>query len=102
MERELNLPEGELVHTVESYNRHAAQGQDPIWHKAAAYLKPLVEGPFAALSYCPESSYPATFFTLGGLSTLPSGEVLNPEGRTVPGLYAAGRTACGLPRWGEG
>ena len=41
-------------------------------------------------------------FTLGGLDTLPTGEVLTEERSVVAGLYAAGRTACGLPRWGEG
>jgi len=27
---------------------------------------------------------------------------LTSDGDPVPGLYAAGRTACGLPRWGAG
>lgn len=101
VEQELGLPEGELLHTVTAYNRHAEQGQDPLWHKDAHYLKPLVEPPFAALSYC-DRDYPASLFTLGGLSTLPNGQVLDAEGRTIAGLYAAGRTACGIPRWGEG
>ena len=41
-------------------------------------------------------------FTLGGLDTLPTGEVLTTDGDPIPGLYAAGRTCCGLPRSGEG
>ncbi len=101
VERELGLPTGELTHTVESYNRHAAQGTDPLWHKAEEFLKPLVQAPFAALSYCP-GDYPASMFTLGGLWTATDGRVLTPAGEAIPGLYAAGRTACGLPRWGEG
>ncbi len=101
VEKELGLPEGELVHTVETYNRHAAQGLDPLWHKHADYLKPLVEPPFAAISYCGRD-YGGNAFTLGGLSTLPTGEVLTPEGKVIPGLYAAGRCACGIPRWGDG
>ena len=36
------------------------------------------------------------------LATRPGGEVLDADGRPIPGLYAAGRSACGLPRWGEG
>jgi 3-oxo-5alpha-steroid 4-dehydrogenase len=86
---------------VACYNRNAEQGLDPLWHKAAAFLKPLVEPPFAAMSYS-ERDYPASLFTLGGLSTLTSGQVLDADGRVIGGLYAAGRTACGLPRWGEG
>ena len=46
--------------------------------------------------------YVGTSFTLGGLSTLPTGQVLTPEGEVIAGLYAAGRCACGIPRWGEG
>jgi len=101
VESELGLPQGELTHTVECYNRNAGQGLDPLWHKDAAYLKPLVEAPFAAMSYS-ERDYPASFFTLGGLSTLTTGQVLDAGGQVIGGLYAAGRTACGLPRWGEG
>jgi 3-oxo-5alpha-steroid 4-dehydrogenase len=33
---------------------------------------------------------------------LPTGQVVNVDGAPIVGLYAAGRTACGLPRWGEG
>ena len=34
-------------------------------------------------------------FTLGGLHTLPTGEVLTPDGTVIAGLYAAGRTTSG-------
>jgi succinate dehydrogenase/fumarate reductase flavoprotein subunit len=101
VERELGLPRGTLVETVNVYNRGAAQGEDPLFHKARKWLKPLDEPPFVALDcridHCFYSS-----FTLGGLDTLPTGEVLDEERNAIPGLYAAGRTACGLPRWGEG
>ena len=42
------------------------------------------------------------YFTLGGLDTLVDGEVVNPERQPIPGLYAAGRTACGVVRTAEG
>jgi len=101
VEKELGLPEGSLVHTVTEFNRHAAEGEDPLLHKAATWLRPLTEAPFAALSYC-TADLNAVAFTMGGLHTLPSGEVLDADGQPIPGLFAAGRTACGLPRWGEG
>lgn len=101
VETELGMPAGELAHTVEAYNRYAAAGCDPVLHKDAKWMQPLVEPPFAAISYC-DADYPTNSFTLGGLVTLPSGQVLNADGAPIPGLYAAGRTACGLPRWGEG
>jgi succinate dehydrogenase/fumarate reductase flavoprotein subunit len=101
VEQELGLPEGSLVSTVEIYNRYAERGEDPLFHKAAKYLMPLNEGPFVALDYridhCIYSS-----FTLGGLDTLPTGEVLTADHEVIPGLYAAGRTACGIPRWAPG
>ena len=101
VEQELGLPAGELVHTVDNYNRHAQQGEDPLWHRAAETLQPLLEPPFAALAFG-GSDYVGTSFTLGGLSTRPTGQVLTPEGEVIAGLYAAGRCACGIPRWGEG
>ena len=101
VERELGLAEGSLVSTVELYNRNAARGEDPLFHKAPRWLAPLDEPPFVALDcridHCFYSS-----FTLGGLDTLPSGEVVTEQRTVIPGLYAAGRTACGLPRWGPG
>ena len=42
------------------------------------------------------------YFTLGGLETRVSGEVLDQRGEIIPGLYAAGRTACGVPRRADG
>ena len=101
IEEELQLEAGSLLATVAEFNRHAAEGKDPYFHKSAEWLRPLLTPPFAALSYC-QGDIEGHAFTLGGLATLPSGEVLNADGQPIAGLYAAGRTACGLPRWGEG
>jgi predicted oxidoreductase len=101
VEAELGMLPGTLTATVAVYNRHAAKGEDPLYHKEASWLKPLDDPPYAALAcHLKQAYYP--FFTLGGLSTRPSGEVLTPGGEIIAGLYAAGRTACGLPRWGKG
>jgi succinate dehydrogenase/fumarate reductase flavoprotein subunit len=101
IEHELDLPQGALVATVELYNRGAERGEDPLFHKAKRWLAPLTKPPYVALDcridHCFYSS-----FTLGGLDTLPTGEVLTEDRTVIPGLYAAGRTACGLPRWGAG
>ena len=101
VEQELKLPAGTLTATVEVYNRHAAQGDDPLFHKARKWLKPLDKPPFVALD-CRVDHAQYSAFTLGGLDTLPTGEVLTEGREVIPGLYAAGRTACGLPRWGKG
>jgi succinate dehydrogenase/fumarate reductase flavoprotein subunit len=101
VERELKLPQDSLTATVRFYNHYAAQGVDPLFHKAARWLKPLTEPPFVALDCRIDHCFYASF-TLGGLDTLPTGEVLDAERKMIGGLFAAGRTACGLPRWGEG
>lgn len=101
VEQELKLPENTLSATVAFYNRHAARGEDPLFHKAQKWLKPLDKPPFVALD-CRVDHAQYSAFTLGGLDTLPTGEVLTEGREVIPGLFAAGRAACGLPRWGKG
>ncbi len=109
VEAESPLPEGTLQHTVSFFNEHAAKGEDPLFHKSSDWLKPIVNGPFALVSYAPaDMKYhfgenPGyLMFTLGGLETSVDGEVLTPQGEPVPGLFAAGRTTAGLPRTSKG
>ena len=109
VEAESPLPAGTLQSTVAYYNAHAANGEDPLFHKAAEWLKPIETGPFALVSYAPaDTKYhfgenPGyLMFTLGGLETSVDGEVLTPQGDPVPGLFAAGRTTAGLPRTAKG
>jgi 3-oxo-5alpha-steroid 4-dehydrogenase len=99
LERALGMPDGELVHTLETYNRFAARAEDPAFHKAPAYLRPLTP-PCAALD-CSTSNSIYGVLTLGGLAVRATGEVLTAGGHVVPGLYAAGRTAAGLPLEGR-
>lgn len=107
LEVELGLPDGSLQDTVAAYNRHAAAGTDPYFHKAARWLRPLV-GPFAAvdprLGFGATGSTPSgtgfSGFTLGGLHTTVDGEVRAVDGEPIPGLYAAGRATSGMH--GEG
>ena len=77
------------------------RARTPVFHKAAEWLKPL-ELPLVALDITPGRGAFYPFFTLGGLDTLPSGEVLTSERTVIEGLYAAGRTACGVRAHGEG
>ncbi len=101
LESELGLPAGNLVHTIEFYNEHAAAGEDPQFRKSKEWLKPMA-APYAALDCTPGRGVFVPMFTLGGLDTLPSGEVLSADGSIIPGLYAAGRTTAGLPRRAQG
>jgi 3-oxo-5alpha-steroid 4-dehydrogenase len=101
IEQDLELPAGTLTTTVELYNRYAAEGRDPLFRKGAKWLKPLTQPPFVALD-CRIDFCTYFTFTLGGLDTLPGGEVLTASREAIAGLYAAGRTTSGLPRWGAG
>jgi succinate dehydrogenase/fumarate reductase flavoprotein subunit len=101
LEKELDLPENCLVNTLNMYNAHAEKGQDPLFHKQPAWLRPLTP-PYVALDITPGRGAFLPFFTLGGLDTETSGEVKKVDGQVIDGLYAAGRTACGVPRRGAG
>lgn len=101
LEQELGLREGSLQQTITVYNEDCGNGEDTQCHKAAQWLEAL-EPPLVALDVTPGRGTFLPFFTLGGLDTLPTGEVVNPSRDVVPGLYAAGRTACGVVRRAEG
>ncbi|MFP6639852.1 MAG: FAD-binding protein, partial [Myxococcota bacterium] len=85
-----------LAQTLADYNDQARQGRDPLFGKQPEFLRPLEKEPLRAYRYAiGQSFWPA--FTLGGLWTLPSGNVRRVDGRSIEGLYAAGRTASGIP-----
>lgn len=92
----LGLPAGMLEQTLAYYNAHASQGRDPLFGKAAHYLAPLARAPFVAYDLSPERAFYSTQ-TFGGLETSVDAEVINAWGEAIPGLYAAGRTAAGVP-----
>ena len=93
----LGLPVDAVEQTVAAYNAAcpARDGYDPLAPDGLAttglepakshWSLPLTEGPFVA--------YPimaANVFTFGGLKTSPDAEVVDRDGRAIPGLYAAG------------
>lgn len=98
LEAEVGLPRGALVATLDYYNHHAESGRDPLFGKDAAVLTPL-RGPLAAFDLR-AGTFVYAPFTLGGLHTLPDGEVLDLGGEPIPGLYAAGRTTSGVAAQG--
>lgn len=96
LERQLKLPEGALVQTVDYYNLHAKKGRDPLLHKAENFLAPLQKAPFTAYDISLQNAFvPA--HTFGGLQTNLDAQVINAFGEPIPGLYATGRTSAGLP-----
>ena len=104
LEAAAGFPAGALQSTVDVYNRHAENGIDPLFHKRRDMVQRLASPPYALLDSRVGSAIFATF-TLGGLDTTPAGRVLDTQGETIPGLYAAGRAAalfCGHGYPGSG
>jgi len=101
MEAGLNLPAGSLVRTMADYNAHAAKGEDPEFHKYPDWVAPLTEGPYAAFDISVGKAV-YTGFTLGGLAVSVDAEVLDADGRPVPGLYAAGACASNIAQDSRG
>ncbi|MGI5216492.1 FAD-dependent oxidoreductase [Nocardia sp. CA-290969] len=91
LESDIGLPELALQTTVELYNKHAADGRDPLLGKKPEWTKPL-EGPFAAFDM---RGFTAGF-TLGGLRTDLDSRVLHVDGSPIAGLFAAGRCTSGV------
>ena len=110
LEVEAGFREGSISSTIKAYNSDVRNGKDSKFKKAPQWLKEISKPPFAIIDYSfSNQASPAysdktgpLMFTLGGLETLPTGEVLNKDGEVIPKLYAAGRTTAGLPRTGKG
>jgi 3-oxo-5alpha-steroid 4-dehydrogenase len=98
LESEIGLPAGSLQSTVDLYNRHAATGEDPLFHKDRSWVRPLMP-PIGAVDL---RIGPAPYapFTLGGLETTVTGEVCDLTGSPIGGLFAAGRTTSGVCSFG--
>ena len=98
---ELDIPDDLVLAALARYNNDVAAGHDSQFHKSLDWLKAL-DAPLVALDCTPGAGAYLPYFTLGGLDTSVDGEVLNNFGNVIGGLFAAGRTACGVPRRGDG
>lgn len=99
MEAGLALPPGSLTKTLSEYNRDVSSGADTYFHKHSEWLKPLDKGPFAAFDISITSSE-YYYIALGGLSTNANSQVLDSNGKPIPGLYAAGACTAHFPATG--
>ncbi len=101
MEAALGIPAGNLAATLDRYNKHAALGEDPDFHKQPEFLAPQDNGPWAVFDLSlGRAMYSG--FTIGGLAVTVDGEVQRADGTVVPGLYAAGACASNLAQDGKG
>ncbi|MEV6772574.1 FAD-dependent oxidoreductase [Nocardia sp. NPDC051030] len=91
LESEMGLPANTLQATIDLYNQHAENGEDPFLHKKPEWVKPI-GSPLGAYDL---RGYTGGF-TLGGLRTDLDSRVLHVDGQPIPGLYAAGRVTSGI------
>ncbi|MFC0582840.1 FAD-dependent oxidoreductase [Micrococcoides hystricis] len=100
----INVPQKNLLATVERFNEHAVRGIDPdyargeseydrYWGDADSEwpnpsLGPLQYGPYYALEVVN-----GAFGSCGGIATDEKARVLNVDFEVIPGLYAAGNSA---------
>jgi 3-oxosteroid 1-dehydrogenase len=95
-----------LSETVNQFNRHAAEGEDPLFHRGeAAYdkmygdprqtpnpcLRPVDQGPFYAIPI-----YAGDIGTNGGLLTDAKARVIGEDGAPIGGLYAVGNNSASM------
>jgi len=102
--QKINIDASTLEETVNRFNNHAKNGEDPDFHRGeAAYdkmygdpsvipnpcLAAIEKGPFYAMPI-----YPGDIGTNGGLKTDASARVVNDRGKAIGGLYAIGNNAA--------
>lgn len=100
---QLDIDPGAFLETVEQFNEHAREGEDPEFHRGErAYdrfvgdpdaehpnLGPVDEPPFYAIEI-----HPGAIGTKGGLVTNPDGRVLGVDESPIDGLYAASNSTA--------
>jgi len=97
--KKLGMPESALQDTVSRYNQAADGLQPDEFGKSRSERQALRDGPFYAVDVSASSRlFPCSAMTVGGLRVdEDNGLVLRADGSRIGGLYAAGRTAIGLP-----
>lgn len=87
-----------LQAAIDANNAAASGGSDDAFGKSAE-MRHALSGPLYALDISIGNPlFPLAVLTLGGLRVDEgSGQVLDEQGQAIAGLYAAGRTALGLP-----
>lgn len=88
-----------LSRTIAEYNEMARGSRPDPFGKGTADMQPLERGPFYAMDISIVSRFlPLPIMSFGGLRVdEDSGLVLGDDDRPVAGLYAAGRSAVGIP-----
>ncbi len=94
----MKVPVEELKTTVDQWNECCANGKDVYFHRPADTLQPVSTPPFYA-----QICAPAFLNTDGGPVRNANGQILDPDGKPIPGLYSAGEFGsiwCGVYQGG--
>ncbi|MBW2421992.1 MAG: FAD-binding protein, partial [Deltaproteobacteria bacterium] len=103
---ELGMEAPRLEASIERFNGFARSGRDEDYHRGESaqdryYSDPQVEpnsclAPIAQAPFYAAAVYPGDLGTKGGLRTDRHARVLDPGGRPIAGLYAAGNCAASM------
>ncbi len=74
-----------LEKTVAEYDANCAKGVDPVYGKAANFMKAIGKGPYYVFEY-----EPAAWSTFGGVKTDSYLRAVGANGDVIPGLYCGG------------
>lgn len=88
--KQLGMPADKLEATVAEFNKMVEAKKDPKFGRKL-FDRPIVKPPFYATPRAP-SIHP----TMGGLQISTNAQVLDKNGKPIPGLYAAGEVTGGI------
>lgn len=88
--KQLGMPADKLEATVAEFNKMVEAKNDPKFGRKL-FDRPIVKPPFYAT---PRS--PSIHHTMGGLQISTNAQVLDKNGKPIPGLYAAGEVTGGI------
>lgn len=88
--KQLGMPADKLEATVSEFNKMVEAKKDPKFGRKL-FDRPIVKPPFYATPRAPSIHH-----TMGGLQISTNAQVLDKNGKPIPGLYAAGEVTGGI------
>lgn len=88
--KQLGMPADKLEATVAEFNKMVEAKKDPKFGRKL-FDRPIVKPPFYATPRAPSIHH-----TMGGLQISTNAQVLDKNGKPIPGLYAAGEVTGGI------
>lgn len=88
--KQLGMPADKLEATVAEFNKMVEAKKDPKFGRKL-FARPIVKPPFYATPRAPSIHH-----TMGGLQISTNAQVLDKNGKPIPGLYAAGEVTGGI------